>query len=419
MTSDFSKPQILECPSCGATLALPDADSFLCDYCGKRILVPPELRHLRNVPKSSTPIEGVAELKQLDRQEYTASSADGGTLQHKRNNQILVLAISIAVLLIGLLVFFLFLFIPGSRSKITDQSTDIQIQTTPLPTMVQFARQVMVFGNKGDQPGQFDDARSIAVDTQGNIFVADYTTGRINKFDPQGNFLQLIQVESANNNYDIHIFGIATDDQQNLYIAADGNILKYNASTGEFLLTIPEQFPEIYYQSVVVAPDGNLYSMNGTASGADDVIVLSPRGELLAHWTGMIKNANHKDPALELALGVSHTGMIYLLSPMGNKVYGYNPDGSYNFSFGEAGELAGQFSLSTGMLAITKQDYLVVSDVYRVDLFDAKGTYLGKSFTIDYQVAGGSMFGMTIDAYGNLYYISSGGKVLKFEMNYP
>jgi DNA-directed RNA polymerase subunit RPC12/RpoP len=33
-----SLPVVLECPSCGATLALPDADTFECDYCGKRMI---------------------------------------------------------------------------------------------------------------------------------------------------------------------------------------------------------------------------------------------------------------------------------------------------------------------------------------------------------------------------------------------
>jgi sugar lactone lactonase YvrE len=308
---------------------------------------------------------------------------------------------------------------PGiTRDVNPNQPAVNPLRTTPLPTMVQFARLTMAFGSKGDQPGQFDDARSIAVDIQGNIFVADYTTGRINKFDPQGNFLQLIQVNSTNGNTDVYIFGIAADDLGNLYVAADGNILKYNASSGELLLTIPDQWPDIYYQSVIVAPDGNLYSTNGMA-GADDVLILNPDGELLVHWAGTIENVNHDDPSIELAIGVNHTGMVYILSPFGNKVYVYNPDGSFNFSFGEEGDRAGQFSLSTGMLAVTAQDYLVISDVYRVDLFDNQGNYLGKTFTIDYNVAEGSMFGMTIDAEGDLYYLSSGGKVLKFDMNYP
>jgi DNA-binding beta-propeller fold protein YncE len=307
--------------------------------------------------------------------------------------------------------------IPSSDSSSSNESSEIQLRTTPLPTMVQFARLAMVFGSQGNQPGQFEDARSIAVDDQGNIFVADYTSGRINKFDSQGNFLQLIQVKSAKGNEDVYIFDIAADANDNLYVACDGNILKYNTS-GELLLTIHDQWPDIYFETVVVAPDGNLYSTNGMA-GADDVIILNPQGEVLAHWVDTIESVNHDDPSIELALDVNHSGMVYILSPFGNKVYGYNPDGTFNFSFGEEGERAGQFNLSIGMLAITEQDYLVISDVYRVDLFDKNGNYLGKTFTIDYQVAGGSMFNMTIDSQGELYYISSGGKVLKYDMNYP
>jgi outer membrane protein assembly factor BamB len=154
-------------------------------------------------------------------------------------------------------------------------------------------------------------------------------------------------------------------------------------------------------------------------AGSDDIIILTPEGEILAHWTDTIENVNHDDPSVELALGVDHSGKVYILSPIGNKVYAYNPDGTFSFSFGEPGEHAGQFDLSTGMLAITGQDYLLISDVYRVDLFDINGNYLNRTFTIDYNIAGGSMFGMTIDSSGDLYYISSGGKVLKFNMNYP
>ena len=160
-------------------------------------------------------------------------------------------------------------------------------------------------------------------------------------------------------------------------MACDGNILKYNTDDGELILTIPDQWPEIYFDLVVVSPDGNLYSTNGMA-GADEVTILSSQGEVLAQWMDVIKSVNHDDPAIDLALGVNHAGMVYILSPFANKIYGYNPDGRFNFSFGEEGDRAGQFSLSTGMLATTEKDDLVISDVYRVDLFDGSGNYLEK-----------------------------------------
>jgi hypothetical protein len=417
MGNEFYKAQVFECPSCGANLAVPDADSFQCEYCGKLVMVPPELRVHRPEPESPTPTRVSGEPSRLDWEKDILTDPDKGSVKHKRTQMVLVLSISVVILITGA-VGLLIALIPSSDSSIVIEPAETQVSITPLPTMVQFARLAMVFGSKGDQPGQFEDARSIAVDDQGNIFVADYTSGRINKFDSQGNFLKLIQVKSVDGNADVYIYGIAADANGNLYVACDGNILKYNSSSGELVLTIPDQWPDIYFESVVVAPDGNLYSTNGMA-GADDVIILNPQGELLAHWVDTIDNVNRDDPSIELALGVDHSGMVYILSPFGNKVYRYNPDGTYNFSFGEEGDQAGQFSLSTGMLAITEKDNLVISDVYRVDLFDQNGYYLGKTFTIDYQVAGGSMFGMTIDSKDDLYYISSGGKVLKYNMNYP
>jgi predicted RNA-binding Zn-ribbon protein involved in translation (DUF1610 family)/WD40 repeat protein len=416
MSNEFYKAQVFECPSCGASLSLPDADSFHCDYCGKLIEVPPKLRPHRPKSESMTPAGDSVEPDVLGGQKTASTSFDIGTIKQKSTQRIMILAICVSVLIMGA-IGLLLAVIPSSDSSSSNESSEIQLRTTPLPTMVQFARLAMVFGSQGNQPGQFEDARSIAVDDQGNIFVADYTSGRINKFDSQGNFLQLIQVKSAKGNEDVYIFDIAADANDNLYVACDGNILKYNTS-GELLLTIHDQWPDIYFETVVVAPDGNLYSTNGMA-GADDVIILNPQGEVLAHWVDTIESVNHDDPSIELALDVNHSGMVYILSPFGNKVYGYNPDGTFNFSFGEEGERAGQFNLSIGMLAITEQDYLVISDVYRVDLFDKNGNYLGKTFTIDYQVAGGSMFNMTIDSQGELYYISSGGKVLKYDMNYP
>ncbi len=415
MSADFNEPQVFECPSCGASVPLPDADSFVCDYCGKTILVPAQLRLHKT--GGFPGVSSTGDPANIGWYEALEQPYQAPTPSPQRTRLILAISLSIAIFVIGMVLFFM-VFLPSGSESTVNQSSVITVETTPLATTVPFARLALVFGSQGDQPGQFDDARSIAVDTQGDIFVADYTSGRINKFDVQGNFLQIIQVPFSDGNKDAYIHAIAADSLDNLYASVDGKILKYNAITGELLLTIPDQWPEIRYESVQVAPDGNLYATNGMA-GANEVIFLSPQGELLAHWQDLIENVDHHDPSIELAVVVNHSGMVYILSPFGHKVYGYNPDGTFNFSFGEEGDLPGQLDLSTGMIAVTEQDNLIISDVYRVMLFDRQGKYLDKTFTIDYQVAGGSANGMTIDSQGNLYYITSGGKVLKYVMNYP
>jgi sugar lactone lactonase YvrE len=45
-----------------------------------------------------------------------------------------------------------------------------------------------MFGEKGDKKGQFKEPSGVAVDKQGNIYVADAWNGRIEKFNPKGKF---------------------------------------------------------------------------------------------------------------------------------------------------------------------------------------------------------------------------------------
>ncbi len=51
------------------------------------------------------------------------------------------------------------------------------------------------WGEPGDQPGQFNTPHSIAVDAQGNVYVADRGNRRIQVFDGEGKFLRQITID--------------------------------------------------------------------------------------------------------------------------------------------------------------------------------------------------------------------------------
>ena len=51
------------------------------------------------------------------------------------------------------------------------------------------------FGEPGDQPGQFSVPHSIAVDAQGNVFVADRGNRRIQVFDNDGKFVRQMTID--------------------------------------------------------------------------------------------------------------------------------------------------------------------------------------------------------------------------------
>ncbi len=47
----------------------------------------------------------------------------------------------------------------------------------------------LVIGGIGSAPGQLSSPADVALDSFGNIYVADTNNNRIQKYDPQGNFL--------------------------------------------------------------------------------------------------------------------------------------------------------------------------------------------------------------------------------------
>ncbi len=98
--------------------------------------------------------------------------------------------------------------------------------------------------------------------------------------------------------------------------------------------------------------------------------------------------------------------MLYILNPSGNQVHTYDPDGSFNYSCSGSGDRVDQGSFSTGLLTIPEQDKLVISAVDRVDVFDTKRDYYNQTITIDYNVAEGVMFAMTIDLQVDLSFTS-------------
>jgi hypothetical protein len=51
------------------------------------------------------------------------------------------------------------------------------------------------WGEPGDKPGQFSTPHSIAIDAEGNIYVADRGNARIQVFDGNGKFLRLIVID--------------------------------------------------------------------------------------------------------------------------------------------------------------------------------------------------------------------------------
>jgi DNA-binding beta-propeller fold protein YncE len=93
-------------------------------------------------------------------------------------------------------------------------------------------RPIAQFGTKGTGPGQFNNPTGVAIDQRGNIYVSDRGNHRIQKLSPTGEFLEQwgktgkfgtellpgVQPGQFHNPE-----GLALDSKGNLYVADQGN----------------------------------------------------------------------------------------------------------------------------------------------------------------------------------------------------
>lgn len=395
-----SEVALFRCPTCAATLEVVDAPSVKCKYCGNTVPVPAELR----------PHKPQVVIQQIDfsAPQYAEANRAGRSIGCAI--AVIVLIISIGAVGVGLF---------ASQSAMTSVQTVLQDVSSQMPDVPGvppikptpgFATIVQEFGAKGSGPGQMDDARYVALDSDGNIWTADYEDGRVQQFDPSGKFLQLIQVPADKNDNTL-IEGLTADLKGNVYVARGGDILKYSSADGSLLKTFPGKFPDTRYQALAVDAQNNLYAIHSTASD-NSVIKLNPDGKQLARWDDIVTKVNKKDAAMDLGITVDGVGNIYVASSFGNQVYIYDPKGQFIDRFGQEGSEPGQFSFPKD-IAVDGQKHLYVHHSGGIDQFDTGGRFIG-SLPIDY--AKGSPRTVVVDREGQVYTVTSEGKVLKYQI---
>jgi DNA-binding beta-propeller fold protein YncE len=128
------------------------------------------------------------------------------------------------------------------------------------------------WGGTGDAPGQFNQPHSLAMDSQGRLFVADRGNNRIQIFDQNGRFLDMWYQFSR-------LSGIYIDQDDMLY-GADSESGSVNpdhgawtrgirvgsARTGEVMYLIPDPHPDC---TGTCTAEGVVADINGVIYGAE------------------------------------------------------------------------------------------------------------------------------------------------------
>jgi sugar lactone lactonase YvrE len=233
----------------------------------------------------------------------------------------------------------------------------------------EFADKKVEFGTEGIGVGQFKDARSIAIDGAGNIYVAEYSDGRIQEFDSTGKFLSEWSL-----GHEKYVMNLTADHQGNLYVVLPGKITRYDAATHmpqtEFETKVDDNdFEPEEYMDACTAADGNVYAVAGS-----HIIVLGSDGKI----KNVFKEADKigEDVSFE-RIAVTGKGDIYALD-RSKGVFKIAPDGRYINRFGSGQGMGPGYVMTAQNLAVDGQGRVFVSGADpAVQVFDANGRYLG------------------------------------------
>jgi sugar lactone lactonase YvrE len=219
----------------------------------------------------------------------------------------------------------------------------------------------------GHGPGrcQFDNPRALAVDSAGNIYVADTDNGRIQKFSPNGTFVTSIATTDPN--------GIAIDHAGNIYVAEIGSKHRIQklGPDGTF---IARWAPGLYGpRKIAIGPDDSIYVVD---SGDNRIVKLSPDGQVLASW-GSDGNGDGQFSGLSSVAVDPTTNKVYVTDSINSRIQVFDSNGKFLSKW-----LVPEWGKAVGYedLAIDSQRgrlYASSAHMNTILVFDLQGNRLG------------------------------------------
>ncbi len=286
----------------------------------------------------------------------------------------------------------------GSLPALATGQAMLESISTPSPTPAA-AEVVLEFGEKGIGAGKFTDARSIAVDPDGKIYVAEYIGGDVSVFEPDGRFISRWNTGDR----ELPLRGFDVDREGRLYIAQRGMLRRFDAATGELIDEIKDA-PD-FVDDVAVFLDGGFL----TTGSQDQLVRFDAQGKRVFALENAVGEVTG-NRELSIRLAVDGKGGFYLLAGFNNVVLQFSPEGKFRNRFGSRGNEAGQFSALQD-LAVDSQGRIYVADSNGVLIFAPDGRFLEM---ID--PPSGVVFGMTINADDEIFLVTNAQKVYKMKL---
>jgi streptogramin lyase len=265
----------------------------------------------------------------------------------------------------------------------------------------QYPRVVLEFGGAGTGAGYFTDARHVGVDAAGNIYVGEYTGGRVQVFNPEGAF-QAQWIPPADR--DIYLSGLAVDRDGDVYLVYGSELFRFDGLTGEEVQHY-DYTDGWGFTDVAVLPNGGVVA--GWYKNRDDLIFYDRNGDETLAVQNIISTVTGKS-ASSPRVAVNGRGEVYMTATFDDAVFRFSADGRYQNRFGSGS--GDEFRL-LGDIAIDNQGRVYVADLSGIQVFEADGRYLSTIQTPTRAYA----YGLAIDQHNNLYVVSN-DRVYKYQL---
>lgn len=217
------------------------------------------------------------------------------------------------------------------------------------------------FGGKGDKDGNLDKPEGIAVDPAGNIFIADYNTGDIKKYDKTYKWLLTFSGYGSEPGQNIKSEFMDIRDGK-LYMPEAGNhrvdVFDLN---GKFLFLFGGLGSE---PGKMNNPESAKFNSEGKVYVADlkndRVQVFDMQGKFLSTWgkTGT-GEGEFKAPA---GIGIDKNDNVYVTEIGNDRVQVFDKDGKFLTAFGKKGSGNGEFGNLHGMIVDKATGWVYVAD---------------------------------------------------------
>ncbi len=319
-----------------------------CPFCNNTVIVPDALRRTRSLPAIPN--------------------------QKRSVLPILIVGIVVALVLVAGVVVTIAIsfFRPSSVANVSPtlprQTLDIPRSSMPKtsPSPAVFATVALQFGSEGTGAGTFTDARHIAGDGEGRIYVGEYSGGRVQVFDAGGKFITQWIADAK-----MPMRGLAADRKGTVYVVQRGRIERREGATGA-LLGVVQYSDGSDFDDVTMTADGGLVA--AWHRHRDDIVRFDASGRVVKVIKSAISGQTDSSE-LQTRVAIDGAGNIYALGTFSNAVFKFSPDGRFVNKFGGEGSGAGQFRAPLS-IAVDHRGRVHVSDIKGVQVFDGDGRYL-------------------------------------------